>query len=170
MFHGSSFSFFFGSGLLVKVWFVFIVFVLEVTPRIASMLHVFSSIIHTQTAKYLHEAGHLVLFPSTSGPRQFTGTLYTHHFALPRCFLDWVSVLLSMDSICLSGCGLSSSCWFWRFLDFYVDFPQRFTWFYLICLFVYIICLGGTWWVILFTVLSTIVIIMVLSLTFCCLL
>ncbi len=54
MFRGSSFSFVvFGSGLLVKVWFVFIVLVLEVTPRIASMLHVFSSIIHGKTSKCL---------------------------------------------------------------------------------------------------------------------
>jgi hypothetical protein len=37
VFHGLSFSFVvFGSGLLVKVWFVFIVLTLEVTPRIAS--------------------------------------------------------------------------------------------------------------------------------------
>ena len=39
--------------VLVKVWFVFIVLALEVTPRIASMLHVFSSIIHAKTAKCL---------------------------------------------------------------------------------------------------------------------
>ena len=49
-----SFSFVvFGSGLLVKVWFVFIVLTLEVTPWIASMLHVFSSIIYVKTAKCL---------------------------------------------------------------------------------------------------------------------
>ena len=49
-----SFSFVaFGSGLFVKVWFVFIVLALEVTSRIPSMLHVFSLIIHTKTTKCL---------------------------------------------------------------------------------------------------------------------
>ena len=42
-----SFSFAaYGSGFLVKVWFVFIVLALEVTPWIDSMFHVFSSIIY----------------------------------------------------------------------------------------------------------------------------
>jgi hypothetical protein len=51
-FRGSSFSCVaFGPGLLVKVWFVFIVLALEVTSWIASMLHVFSSIIYAKAAK-----------------------------------------------------------------------------------------------------------------------
>ncbi len=54
VFRGLSFSFVvFGSGLLVKVWFVLIVLALEVTPRIASMLRVFSSIIHAKAVKCL---------------------------------------------------------------------------------------------------------------------
>jgi hypothetical protein len=53
-FRGSSFSCVaFGSGLLVKVWFVFIVLALEVTPWIASMLHIFASIIYAKAAKCL---------------------------------------------------------------------------------------------------------------------
>jgi hypothetical protein len=52
--HGSSFScVVFGSGLLVKVWFVFIVLALEVTLWITSMLLVFSSIIYAKAAKCL---------------------------------------------------------------------------------------------------------------------
>jgi hypothetical protein len=47
------------------------------------------------------------------------------------------------------------------FLDFYGDYLQRFSWFHLICFFVYIICLSGTWWVIFFTVSSTFVLIIV---------
>jgi hypothetical protein len=39
--------------LLVKVWFVFIVLALEVTSRIDSMFHVFSSTIHGKAAKGL---------------------------------------------------------------------------------------------------------------------
>ena len=54
VFHGSSFSCVaFGSGLLVKVWFVFIVLALEVTSWIPSMFLVFSSIIYTKVAKVL---------------------------------------------------------------------------------------------------------------------
>jgi hypothetical protein len=51
-FRGLSFSFVaFGSDLLVKVCFVFFVLTLEVTPRIDSMIHVFSSTIHVKTVK-----------------------------------------------------------------------------------------------------------------------
>ena len=47
-----SFSFAtYGSGLLVKVWFVFIVLVLEDTCRIVSVLHVFSLTFHVKAAK-----------------------------------------------------------------------------------------------------------------------
>jgi hypothetical protein len=54
VFHGLSFSFVpYGSDSLVKVWFVCIVLTLEVTPRIVSVLHVFSSTIHTKVAKCL---------------------------------------------------------------------------------------------------------------------
>jgi hypothetical protein len=36
----------------------------------------------------------------TSVTRQCTGTLSTHHCALSWWFADWVSIFLSMDSIC----------------------------------------------------------------------
>ena len=53
-FRGLSFSFVaYGSDLLVKVWFVFIVLVLEVTSRIASVLHVFSLKIFTKADQNL---------------------------------------------------------------------------------------------------------------------
>ncbi len=43
----------YGSVLLVKVWCVYIVLALEVTTRITSVFHVFSSTIHTKTTKFL---------------------------------------------------------------------------------------------------------------------
>jgi hypothetical protein len=79
------------SGLLVNVWFVFIVLPLEVTTWIVSMLHVFLSIIYGKEVKCLevtHEPSHLTLFPSTSVTRQCAGTLSTHHCALSWRFAD----------------------------------------------------------------------------------
>ena len=49
----------------------------------------------------------------------------------------WTRVV-SQGVVCLH------SVVFGRFLDFYGDFLQRFSWFHPICFFVYVICLGGT--------------------------
>jgi hypothetical protein len=57
------------------------------TTRIVVVTHVFSSIFHVKTtkcSKVTHEVRHPSLFPSTSVTRQYTGTLETHHFTLPR--------------------------------------------------------------------------------------
>ncbi len=52
----------------------------------------------TSVHKITHEGRHPSLFPSTSVTRQCTATLKTPHFTLPRCFVDRVSFLLSLDN------------------------------------------------------------------------
>ena len=73
---------------------LFIVLSLEVTPRITSMFHVFSSIIHSKAPKCLQgytrsKSSHTFSF------NQYPKTVHMnslntpfHHFALPRCFTD----------------------------------------------------------------------------------
>jgi hypothetical protein len=57
--------------------------------------------IHAKTVKCLQAwVTHKARLPSTKFTRQCTGTLSTHHFATPRCFTDWVSVLHTQDRQC----------------------------------------------------------------------
>ena len=79
-------------------------------------------------SKVPHEEWYSALFPATRFTRLYTGTLSLHHFAFPWRFADWVSVLLSTDSVCSSRCGLFSKCWSCWSLVLYDDYLQRFPW------------------------------------------
>jgi hypothetical protein len=113
VFHGLSFSFVsYGSDLLVKVWFVFIVLTWETTPSqqgspVYSMyFRRQSTQRHPSVWKVTHETRYLVLFASTSVTRQCTGTLSTHQFSLSRGFHG-----LSFSSV-VYGFNFSVKVWF----------------------------------------------------------
>ena len=142
-FRGLSFSFVaYGSDLLVKVWFVFIVLSLEVTPRITSVLHVFSSTIHGKTDKCLQDISHFFLQLVSQDSEQelfrHTISLYLDVLRIEFQFCCLRTRFVSQGVFCFHCFG------FGGFLGFYGDFPQRFSWFHPICFLVYIICLGDT--------------------------
>ncbi len=80
--------------------------------------------------------------------RQCSGTSYPESgLTLSGLLAIRVPVSLFLVSIWYSKCGLCGWGWPYLFLDFLDGVLDQSSWSHLICLYVYVICLSGTWWV-----------------------
>ena len=90
---------------------------------------------------------------------------------IPNSFNSWYKTVLSIQDLPYPGfslygfhfrclwfrldnqkCGLFSQVWPWKFMTCSAGFLGHFLWFPFIYIFIYVIYLNGTWWVVMFEI------------------